>query len=74
VSVAAPATTSVPAPTEGCPIEFEGLDVRYGSRPAVRGVTTAIPGRELVDYADTAEVFERPHEQLTEDYISGRFG
>jgi ABC-type phosphate transport system ATPase subunit len=34
----------------------------------------AIRGRELVEYADTAEVFERPHEQLTDDCISGRFG
>jgi len=29
---------------------------------------------ELVEYAETAQVFTRPRDQRTEDYISGRFG
>ena len=28
----------------------------------------------LVEYAPTAEMFTNPHEKLTEDYITGRFG
>jgi phosphate transport system ATP-binding protein len=28
----------------------------------------------LVEYAPTADVFTNPHEKLTEDYITGRFG
>ncbi len=29
---------------------------------------------ELVEFGPTAEVFTRPHDQRTEDYITGRFG
>ena len=28
----------------------------------------------LVEYADTAQIFTNPRQQLTEDYVSGRFG
>jgi phosphate transport system ATP-binding protein len=28
----------------------------------------------LVEYDETSRIFTNPHEQLTEDYISGRFG
>jgi phosphate transport system ATP-binding protein len=28
----------------------------------------------LVEYAPTADMFTRPHEKLTEDYLTGRFG
>ena len=28
----------------------------------------------LVEYGSTAELFTRPQEKLTEDYITGRFG
>lgn len=28
----------------------------------------------LVEYAPTSQIFEHPHDQRTEDYISGRFG
>jgi phosphate transport system ATP-binding protein len=28
----------------------------------------------LVEYAPTPDVFTNPHEKLTEDYITGRFG
>lgn len=31
------------------------------------------PGR-LVEYADTAKIFGTPEQQVTEDYVSGRFG
>jgi phosphate transport system ATP-binding protein len=29
---------------------------------------------ELVEYAETSEIFSRPRDQRTEDYITGRFG
>jgi phosphate transport system ATP-binding protein len=29
---------------------------------------------ELVEFGDTSEVFNRPQESRTEDYITGRFG
>ena len=29
---------------------------------------------ELVEYGETLQVFERPAERLTENYITGRFG
>ena len=29
---------------------------------------------ELVDYGDTQEIFSRPKDKRTENYISGRFG
>jgi phosphate transport system ATP-binding protein len=29
---------------------------------------------ELIEYNDTKKIFEKPDEQLTEDYITGRFG
>ena len=28
----------------------------------------------LVEYGTTPQIFENPHDQRTEDYISGRFG
>ena len=28
----------------------------------------------LVEYGPTAEIFTNPKQQLTEDYVSGRFG
>jgi phosphate transport system ATP-binding protein len=28
----------------------------------------------LVELGDTAQIFTNPREQLTEDYVSGRFG
>jgi phosphate transport system ATP-binding protein len=31
------------------------------------------PGR-LIEIGDTAEMFSRPTEKATEDYITGRFG
>ncbi|MEO7476488.1 MAG: ATP-binding cassette domain-containing protein, partial [Gemmatimonadales bacterium] len=31
------------------------------------------PGR-LIEFGDTAEMFSRPSEKATEDYITGRFG
>ena len=34
---------------------------------------TGKPGR-LIEIDDTATIFSSPHEQQTEDYISGRFG
>jgi phosphate transport system ATP-binding protein len=34
---------------------------------------TGAPGR-LIEVGDTATMFSSPHEQATEDYISGRFG
>ena len=34
---------------------------------------TGQPGR-LIEMGDTATIFSHPHEQATEDYISGRFG
>jgi phosphate transport system ATP-binding protein len=34
---------------------------------------TGKPGR-LIEFDDTATVFTTPHEQATEDYVSGRFG
>ena len=29
---------------------------------------------ELIEYGDTTQIFENPHEKLTENYITGRFG
>ena len=29
---------------------------------------------DLVEYAETSEIFSRPRDQRTEDYITGRFG
>jgi len=29
---------------------------------------------ELIEYNDTREVFTKPRDKRTEDYISGRFG
>ena len=29
---------------------------------------------ELIEYGDTEEIFEKPKEKKTEDYITGRFG
>jgi ABC-type phosphate transport system ATPase subunit len=29
---------------------------------------------KLVEFNTTRELFERPHESLTENYITGRFG
>jgi phosphate transport system ATP-binding protein len=29
---------------------------------------------ELVEFAPTTELFKRPHDKRTEDYITGRFG
>jgi phosphate transport system ATP-binding protein len=29
---------------------------------------------ELIEFGDTAQLFNRPHERQTEDYITGRFG
>jgi len=29
---------------------------------------------ELIEYGETLQVFERPKERLTENYITGRFG
>ncbi|MFX0026908.1 MAG: phosphate ABC transporter ATP-binding protein PstB [Candidatus Hermodarchaeota archaeon] len=29
---------------------------------------------ELIEYGDTNKIFENPHEKLTENYITGRFG
>ena len=29
---------------------------------------------KLVEYGKTAQIFERPKEELTERYITGRFG
>jgi phosphate transport system ATP-binding protein len=29
---------------------------------------------ELIEYGETLQVFERPREHLTENYITGRFG
>ena len=29
---------------------------------------------ELVEFGDTAELFSRPRDKRTEDYITGRFG
>jgi phosphate transport system ATP-binding protein len=28
----------------------------------------------LIEYAETAQIFTNPRQQLTEDYVSGRFG
>lgn len=29
---------------------------------------------ELIEYGDTTQIFENPHQKLTENYITGRFG
>lgn len=34
---------------------------------------TGEPGK-LIEFDDTTTIFENPHVQATEDYISGRFG
>ena len=34
---------------------------------------TGKPGR-LIEYAPTQEIFNKPQEKATEDYVSGRFG
>jgi phosphate transport system ATP-binding protein len=33
-----------------------------------------LTGGELVEYDDTAKIFEDPEEQRVEDYITGKFG
>jgi phosphate transport system ATP-binding protein len=29
---------------------------------------------ELIEYGETTQIFERPRNELTENYITGRFG
>ena len=29
---------------------------------------------ELVEFGETAQIFEKPNEELTENYLTGRFG
>jgi phosphate transport system ATP-binding protein len=40
----------------------------------VSDYTAFLVNGELVEYGDTTQVFTRPREQRTEDYVTGRFG
>ncbi|EQD50578.1 phosphate transporter subunit [mine drainage metagenome] len=47
-------------------------NLQQAARVATR--TAFLYQGKLVEYAPTEELFERPKERLTQEYITGRFG
>ena len=56
--------------------EYTIVIVTHNMRQAVRisDNTAFFLMGELIEYGDTEEIFEKPKEKKTEDYITGRFG
>jgi phosphate transport system ATP-binding protein len=40
----------------------------------VSDATAFLEGGKLVEFGETQQVFTRPQEKRTEDYVTGRFG
>jgi phosphate transport system ATP-binding protein len=57
--------------------EYTVIIVTHNMQQAARisdRTAVFLTGGELVEYDDTAKIFEDPEEQRVEDYITGKFG
>ena len=38
------------------------------------GISVCLPSGEIIEAGDTMQIFQKPADKRTEDYITGRFG